>query len=162
MGSGIEEEEIEEVGGSRISLAPRFAIRPFPKEMMGEGRKEMKTAIMVATIVLANSAGDVFITKGMKEVGEISTIRPRELLSIALRVLSNRSFLAGFFLTALSFFSFLTVLSWADLSLVFPAISLVYVATTLGARFILGETVTLQRWTGVLLVCLGVALTSLP
>ena len=122
----------------------------------------MNTAIMVAMIVLANSAGDVFITKGMKAVGEISTIRPRELLSIAQRVLSNGSFLAGFFLTALSFFSFLTVLSWADLSLVFPAISLVYVATTLGARFILGETVTAQRWTGILLVCLGVALTSLP
>jgi drug/metabolite transporter (DMT)-like permease len=33
---------------------------------------------------------------------------------------------------------------------------------TLGAQFILKETVTLQRWAGTLLVCLGVALTSLP
>lgn len=117
---------------------------------------------MVTIIVLANSAGDVFITKGMKQVGEVSTIRPREILSIARRVLSNESFLFGFFFTALTFFSFLTVLSWADLSLVFPATSLVYVVSTLGAKFILRETVTSQRWTGILLVCVGVALTSLP
>jgi len=33
--------------------------------------------------------------------------------------------------------------------------------STLGAKFILKETVSLQRWAGILLVCLGVALTSL-
>jgi transporter family protein len=122
----------------------------------------MKTAIMVAVIVLTNSAGDVLMAKGMKQVGEISTIRPRELLSIAGRVVSNRNFLSGFLFTALTFFSFLTVLSWADLSLVFPATSLVYVVSTLGAKLILRERITFQRWAGILLVCLGVALTSLP
>jgi drug/metabolite transporter (DMT)-like permease len=35
------------------------------------------------------------------------------------------------------------------------------VTGTFGARFILGETVTFQRWAGTVLVCLGVALTSL-
>jgi transporter family protein len=121
----------------------------------------MKTAVMIAIIVLADSAGDVLITKGMKQVGEISTIKPKELLSIGRRVLSNRNFLSGIFFMAVTFFSFLTVLSWADLSLVFPATSLVYVASGLGAKFILKETVSLQRWAGILLVCLGVALTSL-
>lgn len=121
----------------------------------------MKTAVMIAIIVLADSAGDVLITKGMKQVGEISTIKPKELLSIGRRVLSNRNFLSGIFFMAVTFFSFLTVLSWADLSLVFPATSLVYVISALGAKFILKETVSLQRWAGILLVCFGVALTSL-
>lgn len=122
----------------------------------------MKTAVMIAMIVLADSAGDVLITKGMKQVGEISTIKPKELLAIARRVLSNRNFLSGIFFMAVTFFSFLTVLSWADLSLVFPSTSLVYVVSALGARFILKETVTVQRWLGIGLVCLGVVLTSLP
>jgi len=122
----------------------------------------MKTAVMIAMIVLADSAGDVLITKGMKEVGEISTIKPKELLAIARRVLSNRNFLSGIFFMAVTFFSFLTVLSWADLSLVFPSTALVYVVSALGARFILKETVTFQRWLGIGLVCLGVVLTSLP
>ncbi|MGA2954226.1 MAG: EamA family transporter [Thermodesulfobacteriota bacterium] len=122
----------------------------------------MKTALLMAIIILADSAGDVFLTKGMKEVGEISTINPRALLVIARKVISNRSFLSGIFFLAIFFFSFLIVLSWADLSLVFPAKSLVYVVSTLGAKWILKETVSLQRWGGIFLVCLGVALISLP
>ncbi len=121
----------------------------------------MKTVIVIAVIVLADAAGDVLITKGMKQVGEVTTFNLRALLSMARRVVHNRSFLSGIFFMAVTFFSFLTVLSWADLSFVFPATALVYVAGTLGAKFILRETVTLQRWAGILLVSLGVALTSL-
>ena len=122
----------------------------------------MKTAFLIAVIVLADAAGDVLITRGMKQVGEVSTISPRVLLSIARKVLTNRNILSGIFFFAVTFFSFLTVLSWADLSFVFPATSLVYVISTLGAKFILKETVTFQRWVGIVLVCLGVALISLP
>ncbi len=121
----------------------------------------MKTAVLIATIVLADAIGDVLLSMGMKQVGEISTLRPSGLLAVGRKVVTNRSFLCGLFFLAVTFFSFLIVLSWADLSLVFPAKSLVYVASTLGARFILGENVTPLRWTGVSLVCLGVALTSL-
>ncbi len=121
----------------------------------------MKTAIMIAIIVLADSAHDVFLTRGMKQVGGISTMKPLELLSIAGKVVRNRSFLIGFMFTVIYFFSFLLVLSWADLSFVFPATALVYVTSTLGARFVLRETVSIQRWAGIMLVCLGVALTSL-
>jgi transporter family protein len=121
----------------------------------------MKSAILIAVIVLADSAGDVFITKGMKQVGEVTTLNPGILLSMAKKVVTNKNFLYAIFFFAITFFSFLTILSWADLSFVFPATSLVYVVSTLGARFILKETVTFQRWVGILLVCLGVALISL-
>ncbi len=122
----------------------------------------MKTAILIAMVVLADSAGDVFLTKGMKQVGEISTLNPRALLAIGGRVITNKNFLSGIFFITITFVSFLIVLSWADLSLVFPAKSLVYVLSTLGAKFFLKETVTFQRWMGIVLVCLGVALVSLP
>ena len=122
----------------------------------------MKTVLLIAMIVLSDSAGDVFLTKGMKQVGEISTINPRALLVICRKVIGNKSFLAGISFITIFFFSFLIVLSWADLSFVFPAKSLVYVVSTLGAKWILKETVSLQRWGGIFLVCLGVALISLP
>jgi transporter family protein len=121
----------------------------------------MKTAILIAMIVLADSAGDVFLTRGMKQAGEISALSPKALLTVGARVISNKSFLSGIFFIAVTFVSFLIVLSWADLSLVFPAKSLVYVFSTLGAKFFLDETVTIQRWAGIVFVCLGVALTSL-
>jgi uncharacterized membrane protein len=54
------------------------------------------------------------------------------------------------------------LLSWADLSFIVPATSLSVVTTTLGAKWFLQERMTRLRWVGTLLVCLGVALLSLP
>jgi len=122
----------------------------------------MRTAVLIAMVVLADSAGDVFLTRGMKQLGEISTIRPGSLLAIGRKAVLNRSFLSGLFFMAIAFFSFLVVLSWADLSLVFPAKSLVYLTSTLGAKWILKERISLQRWGGIVLVCMGVAMISLP
>lgn len=122
----------------------------------------MMTALMIAIVVLGGSAGDVFITKGMKQVGEISTVHPRKLLWIGLSALRNVNFLIGILFMACSFFAFLAVLSWADLSFVLPATSLSFVITTIGAKFVLNEEITRLRLAGTLLVCLGVALISLP
>lgn len=122
----------------------------------------MLTAAMIAIVVLGGSAGDVFITKGMKQIGEISTLRPRELARVAARVLTNGNVLIGIFFMACSFFAFLAVLSWADLSFVLPATSLSFVITTIGAKFVLKEEISRLRLAGTVLVCLGVALISLP
>ena len=122
----------------------------------------MKTAIMIALIVAADSAGDVLLTKGMRQVGEVSTFAPRALLAIARRAMRNHHFLASIVFMVTHFVGFLAVLSWADLSVVFPATTLVYVIGTLAAKFILQETISTHRWAGTMLVCLGVGLVSLP
>lgn len=122
---------------------------------------DILTALMITVIVIANSAGDVLITRGMKRVGEISTLNPRELLTVTKTVIFNRDFHLGIFFLAIGFFSFLAVLAWADMSLVVPATSIVYVFSILGAKFVLREEVTLLRWAGTLFVCAGVFLICL-
>lgn len=122
---------------------------------------DLLTAALITVIVIANSAGDVLITRGMKRVGEISTLNPRELLRIAWRVIVNGDFLFGIFFLTVGFFSFLAVLAWADMSLVFPATSMVYVFSIFGAKFVLKEEVGFKRWAGTFLVCAGVALICL-
>ncbi|MGA9772611.1 MAG: EamA family transporter [Blastocatellia bacterium] len=122
----------------------------------------MITALMIAMVVMGSSIGDVFITKGMKEVGEISTLRPGALVLIVKRTITNKFFLAGVFFLAISYFSFLVALALADLSLVVPATSIGFVIKTIGAKFFLKERITAVRWAGILLVCIGVALISLP
>lgn len=112
----------------------------------------MLTALMIAIVVLSTSAGEVLITHGMKQAGEISVTRPREILVTARRVLANSSFAGGILCMA--------VLFWADVSFVVPATSLSYVSSTLGARFLLKERVNRLRWGGTFLVCLGAALIS--
>ena len=122
----------------------------------------MKTAIMIAFIVLADSVGDVLLTKGMRQVGEVAAFAPRELWAIIRKAVRSHYFLASIVFMVMHFVGFLAVLSWADLSVVFPATCLVYVFSTLGGKFILGETISSYRWAGTMLVCLGVGLVSIP
>ncbi len=122
----------------------------------------MKTIIIIAIIVLADSAGNILLTKGIRQVGEVSTLAPRVLLMIARKALRNHHFLASIFFMAVHFVGYLAVLSWADLSFVFPATAMVYAISTLAGKFFLGETISSHRWVGTVLVCLGVGLVSLP
>jgi drug/metabolite transporter (DMT)-like permease len=122
----------------------------------------MITALLIGLVVLGGSAGDVFITKGMKQLGEISTLNAKQLFAIFGRALTNRYFLIGVAFMAVSYFSFLGALRLADLSLVLPATSISFVITTVGARLFLKEVISPMRWAGILLVCIGVALISIP
>jgi drug/metabolite transporter (DMT)-like permease len=122
----------------------------------------MVTAAMILIIVLSTAGGDILITRGLKQERDISAPGLRGFLLLGRKVLTNKDFLTGLFLMSVSFFSFLAVLSWADLSFTVPATSLSYAFTTLGAKFVLKERISRLRWTGILIVCLGIALVSLP
>ena len=54
------------------------------------------------------------------------------------------------------FASYLSALSWADLTYVLPATSISYILMVLLAKFFLHEHVTIWRWLGVLLIVAGV------
>ncbi len=63
----------------------------------------------------------------------------------------------GVGLMAVAFFSLLALLSWENVSMVVPATAVNYAVGAMGARFLLGEQVTKERWIGVIIVCIGVA-----
>jgi drug/metabolite transporter (DMT)-like permease len=54
------------------------------------------------------------------------------------------------------FASYLTALSWADLTYVLPATAFGNVIVALFARFFLHEAISWQRWFGVVLITVGV------
>jgi transporter family protein len=122
----------------------------------------MKTAFMILIIVLSTSAGEVLIAKGLKQVGEISTLNPGLLVRLGWRIMMNPNVLQGVLSMAVSFLAFLTVLSWENLSYTVPATSLSYVMSTLGAKFVLKERINRYRWVGTVLVGFGILLISLP
>ena len=64
-------------------------------------------------------------------------------------------------LLAASFYSLLILLSWAPLSVVIPASAFNYVVGTFGAKYLLNEQVSVKRWMGVVMVCVGVTLVLL-
>ncbi len=122
----------------------------------------MLTALMVLMVVFSNSAGDVLLTRGMKQAGDVSALKRRKIPAAIRRIVGNPNCLLGVACLAVSFFSFLIVLSWANLSFVVPATAIVYAVSVLGAKFVLKEQIDPLRWAGTFLVCLGVALVCLP
>ncbi len=121
----------------------------------------MKMWFAILLVVFSDSFGNLAIRQGMRQVGDVLEQPPCQTLEFIRRVIKNKMLRLGILCMTVSFFSFLTLLSWANLSFVLPITSLGYVINTLGAKLILKEDVTLGRWMGTLFVCAGVALVSL-
>lgn len=119
----------------------------------------MRTALFLAIVVFSGTGGEICTTRAMKLIGEITNFAPRTVLLALGRAFRLGWMWLGVGLMALSFYSFLALLSWNPVSFVIPATALSYAVGALGAKFLLGERVNGLRWVGVLLVCLGVALT---
>jgi drug/metabolite transporter (DMT)-like permease len=96
--------------------------------------------------------GDSLLSFGMKQIGNISLHHPAELLL----AITNPWVGLGIVLLLAFFASYMTALSWADLTYVLPASSLGYVLLALIARFFLHEHVSVTRWLGIALVSCGV------
>lgn len=114
--------------------------------------------LMIGTIVVAATAGDVLIAGAMRQIGDFDQIRSRAGIRGAIAtVLRNMRFLFGVVCMALSFFSLLFALSWADVSLVAPAsAALTFVTNAFAAKWILKENVDRRRWIAAICVCAGV------
>ena len=117
-----------------------------------------KTYVLLALMVAAGSAGDVLLSKGMKQIGEVRDWSPAALWDVFLQVFTSPTIWLGIAGLLTFFVCYMLVLSWADLSYVLPASATSYVIVPLLGYFWLGETVKPLRWTGVAFICLGVAL----
>ena len=120
----------------------------------------MKTFLLLCSLIAFSSLGEILSAKGMQQVGAVS-FHPRALAGAIWRMLRNPFLFAGVAFLAVSFFSFISLLSYADLSFVVPLTAVGYITNTLGGRFFLHERITRERWLGTLLVAGGVALISL-
>lgn len=108
--------------------------------------------LVLAGMILFNAFGDVALSHGMKKMGAIHADR----LWDAVAAVFTPWVVVGILLLLGFFACYLTALSWADLSYVIPATALGYVVIALLSEWLLGETVTLTRWAGILLVGGGV------
>jgi len=120
----------------------------------------MTTLLLVGVIVLCFSFGDIALTRGMKQAGEVSSLRLAVLDQVGGRAIRSPFVLLGGALQVVAFVAYLVALSRRDLSYVFPLTAASDIVTTLAARYLLHEQVTPTRWAGVVIVSLGIALIS--
>ena len=108
--------------------------------------------LVLAIVTLTASCGDTFLARGMKTLPPVSLSDPLELIHAVFSpwVAAGIVLLTGFFA------SYLTALSFADLTYVLPATSLGYVIMTVLAHWWLHEHVSPWRWLGVLCITAGV------
>jgi drug/metabolite transporter (DMT)-like permease len=119
----------------------------------------MTKFLLILLIALVFEAiGVVFLSQGLKQIGDVSKVTPREIVRVIQRGATNPNVLLGVFFEALFFAGLLILMSRSDVSFIWPLTSLGFVLTTLAARFILHEQVPGLRWGGVLLIMLGAAL----
>src|ERR1035438_652822 len=108
--------------------------------------------LVLLAVMLTAAVGDTLLSHGMTQVGPVSVAHLGMLL-VAMRnpwVITGIVCLLGFFA------SYLTALSWADLTFVLPSTAFGYVVVALLSKFWLHEPVSAYRWLGIVLIVCGV------
>jgi drug/metabolite transporter (DMT)-like permease len=117
--------------------------------------------ILILLIALVFEAiGVVFLSGGLKQIGEPKTINAAEIISLITRGAANKNILLGVFFEAIFFGFLLYMLSQKDVSIVWPLTALGFVITSLAAKIFLKEQVSSVRWVGICLIVLGAGLVT--
>ncbi|MBV8208196.1 MAG: hypothetical protein JO041_15530 [Acidobacteria bacterium] len=120
------------------------------------------TWTLIALVVLASTAGDTLSAQAMQKIGDFGELRRRiGIRGVVVAVFRSPRFLLAVAFMAVSFFTLMMALSWADVSLVVPATSaLTFLTNAFSARIFLYEHVDRRRWIAAMFVAAGVALLS--
>ena len=116
----------------------------------------MSVLILVSLCVIMGVIAQLAMKKGMNMVGVVGLkdIFSEKVFSIVFQ----RYVLVGIVLYFLAAMIWLVILSQAELSFVYPLISIGYIITAILSWFLFKENLTLFRVVGILLICSGVYL----
>jgi len=108
--------------------------------------------MILGLVALGAPLGDTCLSRGMTSLPPISLAHPMALVNAIFTpwIGAGIALLIGFFA------SYLTALSWADLTYVLPATAFGNVIVALFAKFWLHESISWQRWAGIVLITVGV------
>lgn len=120
-----------------------------------ESRSQLHTTrLLVLVVIASNVMGNVFLSRGMQQVGRIVSASPFAYL----RAFLNPWAVLGICILVIWMLSDLALLSRADLSFVLPVTASSYVLVALGGHFLLHDHISWERWTGIVLITVGVIL----
>src|SRR5213596_3747702 len=119
-----------------------------------------KVLIVLLIALVLEAVGVVFLSRGLKQIGEVEKLTAQEVARVVRRGVVNPSLLLGVALETIFFAALLYLLSQRDVSLIWPLTALGFVLTAIAAKFILHEDVHWTRWMGVALIVIGAALVS--
>ena len=120
----------------------------------------MKTAVVLTIAVLANSVGNLLLSRGMRDFGSAAPSVLAWIVGAAGHLFTNPWMIGGVLLLIVFLAAYLTALSWADLSFVLPATAPAYILTEVLAKIYLQESISPARWGGTFLIMVGTCLVA--
>jgi drug/metabolite transporter (DMT)-like permease len=121
----------------------------------------MLKLLLILLVGLAfESTGVVLLKRGITHIGEMNGITAAEIFRVLKAGMVNPQILLGVFFEFLFFLCLIILMSKSDISFLWPLTGLSFVFATFAAMIFLGETVSLVRWIGVILVVIGAAFIS--
>jgi drug/metabolite transporter (DMT)-like permease len=120
-----------------------------------KGGGTMFAIALVSMCIVLGAAGQLFMKRGMGEIGEVGSVGELFHPSTLWQMLTNPFVFGGVVMYAVALILWLGALSQLEVSMIYPLLSLGYVLTALFAFAFLHEVVTLARWVGILLITLG-------
>ncbi len=120
----------------------------------------LKLLVILLIGLVFESAGVVLLKKGITQVGEMHGVTAAEVLRVVKTGAASPQILLGIFFEALFFLCLLILMGKSDISFLWPLTALSFVFATIAAIIFLGETVSLLRWVGVILIVIGAAFIS--
>jgi len=115
----------------------------------------IKVAITLGLAIVFASLGDILLSRGMQQNGEVSVSRARDVAGLVRHTFSRPAILLGVLCMALYFGLYITSLAWVDVSVANPLTALSYLVATIYATVALRERVCFMRWAGITGIVLG-------
>jgi drug/metabolite transporter (DMT)-like permease len=113
-----------------------------------------KTRLLTLFVIAANVAGNLALSRGMREVGQIVSASPLDYA----RAFANPWTVTGVGILTLWMVTDLALLSRADLSFVLPVTGTAYIPIALAAHFLLHDRISAMRWAGIVVISVGAVL----
>ncbi len=107
--------------------------------------------------VLLNACAQIVLKQGMRVIGHFS-FSMENFFPILFKAGLNPFILAGLFCYVLSVIVWLMVLSRVEVTFAYPLLSIGYVVTAFAGYLFFDENMNFTRWSGVIIICLGVYL----
>jgi drug/metabolite transporter (DMT)-like permease len=115
--------------------------------------------ILVFISVAGMSAAQLLLKKGLLSIGQWPQ-NFSEIIKFFLKVFSNPYVISAVIMTLLTASAWILALSKAELSNAYPFMALSYVLVAVFSLLFFKEDITVLRWFGILVICLGVFLVS--
>jgi uncharacterized membrane protein len=114
-------------------------------------KSKLRTFLLALAVVVFSATGNLLLAWGMKHLPEAMGINPSDYV----RAILSPVVALGIALLTLWMLTRMTLMSWADLSVVLPITSFGYVAAALLGKLCLNEVITLRGWIGIAFIFVG-------